>query len=222
MRFIQHLLAIVGFSLVAATVAASPAAPVSGTDYRTLDKPQQTDSGKKVEVTEFFWYDCPHCNAFDPSLEAWVKKQGDKINFKRVPVAFRDTFIPQQKLYYALEAMGKVNELHTKIFRAIHADRQQLDTDAQIAAYIAKQGIDPKKFADAYNSFGVQTKVQRATQLQAAYQVDGVPMLAVDGKYLTSPSIVAASAGGNRPEQLLFDATLQVADWLVAKSAKSH
>jgi thiol:disulfide interchange protein DsbA len=220
MRFIQHLLAVIGLTLVAVTASASPTAPVAGTEYRVLDKAQPTDSGKKVEVTEFFWYDCPHCAAFDPSLEAWVKKQGDKINFKRVPVNFRDTFIPQQKLYYALEALGKVNELHAKIFRAIHVERQQLDTDAQIAAYIAKQGIDPKKFADAYNSFGVQTKVQRATQLQAAYKVDGVPLLAIDGKYLTSPSIVGAGMGGNRPETILFDATTQVADWLVTKSAK--
>lgn len=219
MRFIQHLLAVVGFSLVAATVGASPTAPVNGTDYRTLAKPQQTDSGKKVEVTEFFWYDCPHCNAFEPSLEAWVKKQGDKISFKRVPVAFRDSFIPQQKLYYTLEAMGKVDELHGKIFRAIHVDRQKLDTDSEILAYVTKQGIDAKKFADFYNSFGVQTKVKRATQLQAAYQVDGVPLIAIDGRYLTSPSIVGASLG-NRPESILHEATLQVADWLVAKSAK--
>lgn len=220
MRFIQHLLAVVGLTLVAATAGASPTAPVAGVEYRVLDRAQPTESGKKVEVTEFFWYDCPHCSAFDPTLEAWVKKQGDKINFKRVPVNFRDTFVPQQKLYYALEAMGKVNELHAKIFRAIHVERQQLDTDAQIAAYIAKQGIDPKKFADAYNSFGVQTKVQRAAQLQAAYKVDGVPLLAIDGKYLTSPSIVGAGMGGNRPETILFDATTQVADWLVNKSAK--
>jgi thiol:disulfide interchange protein DsbA len=221
MRFIQHLLAVVGLTLVAATAGASPAAPVSGTDYRTLDKAVQTDTvGKKVEVVEFFWYDCPHCNAFDPSLEAWIKKQGDKINFKRVPVNFRASFVPQQKLYYTLEALGKVDELHTRIFRAIHVERQKLDTDEQILAYVTKQGVDAKKFTDAYNSFGVQTKVQRATQLQAAYKVDGVPLLAIDGKYLTSPSIVGAGFGGNRPEQLLFDATLQVADWLVAKSAK--
>lgn len=219
MRFIQHLLAIVGFSLVAATVGASPTAPVNGTDYRTLEKPQQTDSGKKIEVTEFFWYDCPHCSAFEPSLEAWVKKQGDKINFKRVPVAFRDSFIPQQKLYYTLEAMGKVGELHAKVFRAIHVERQQLETDSQIAAYVAKQGLDPKKFAETYNSFGVQTKVRRATQLQAEYKVDGVPLLAIDGRFLTSPSIVGAKMG-SRPESILHEATLQVADWLVAKSAK--
>ena len=219
MRFIQHLLAVASLSLFAATAGASPTAPVNGTDYRTLEKAQQVDSGKKVEVTEFFWYSCPHCSALEPALEAWVKKQGDKINFKRVPVAFRDSFIPQQKLYYSLEALGLVNSLHGKVFRAIHVERQPLDTDKQIADFIAKQGVDAKKFAEVYNSFGIQSKVQRATQLQAAYKVDGVPMIAIDGRYITSPSIVGASLG-NRPEAILHDATLQVMDWLVTKSAK--
>lgn len=219
MRFIQHLLAVATLSLFAATAGASPTAPVNGTDYRTLDKAQQTDSGKKVEVTEFFWYSCPHCSALEPALEAWVKKQGDKINFKRVPVAFRDSFIPQQKLFYSLEALGLVNSLHAKVFRAIHVERQPLDTDKQIADFIAKQGVDAKKFAEVYNSFGIQSKVQRATQLQAAYKVDGVPMIAIDGRYITSPSIIGASLG-NRPEAILHEATLQVMDWLVTKSAK--
>lgn len=219
MRFFQHLLVVASLSLMAATAGASPASPVSGTDYRTLEKAQPTDSGKKVEVTEFFWYDCPHCNAFDPSLEAWVKKNAGKIAFKRVPVAFRDSFIPQQKLYYTLEALGLVDALHAKVFRSIHVERKLLDTDKKIADFMALHGVDAKKFADTYNSFGVQTKVQRATQLQAAYKVDGVPMIAIDGRYVTSPSIIGASLG-NRPEAILHEATLQVMDHLVAKSAR--
>lgn len=219
MRLMRNWLAILGFGLIAASAAASPAAPVAGTDYRVLDKPQQTAAGKKVEVTEFFWYACPHCNALEPALEAWVKKQGDKISFKRVPVAFRDSFVPQQRLYYALEAIGKLDQLHGKVFQAIHGERQQLENDAAVLAFVTKQGVDAKQFQDAYNSFGVQTKVQRATQLQALYRVDGVPMIAIDGRYVTSPSIVGAGLG-NRPESILHDATLQVMDWLVAKSAK--
>lgn len=219
MRLLQKLLAVASLSLFAAVAGASPSSPVNGTDYRTLDKPQATSGGKKVDVTEFFWYSCPHCNALEPSLEVWVKKNADKINFKRVPVIFRDTFIPQQKLYYTLEAMGLVDSLHAKIFRAIHTERQHLDTDKQIADFIAKQGVDMKKFNDTYNSFGVQTKVRQAAQLQADYQIDGVPTIAVDGRYLTSPSIVGAGLGGNRPEAALFDATFQVLDFLVTKSA---
>lgn len=221
MRLIQQLLAALGFGLVAMAATASPASPVSGTDYRTLDKAQPTESGKKVEVTEFFWYACPHCHAFEPALEDWVKKQGDKIAFKRVPVAFRDSFVPQQKLYYTLEAMGKVDELHKKVFDAIHVGRQSLDTDAAIADFVAKQGVDKKKFLDLYNSFGVQTKVRRASQQQEAYKIDGVPTVAIEGRYLTSPSIVGASIG-SKPEAVLQSSALQVMDWLVAKAAKEQ
>jgi thiol:disulfide interchange protein DsbA len=219
MRFLQHLLAAVSLTLVAATAAASPANPQNGIDYRTLDKAQQTDSGNKVEVIEFFWYSCPHCFAFEPSLVEWVKKQGDKIVFKRVPVAFRDSFIPEQKLYYTLEAMGKVDELHNKVFHAIHAERQRLDNDAAITNFMVKQGVDKDKFLEVYNSFGVQAKARRAAQMQTAYRIDGVPMVAVDGRFLTAPSIVSASLR-NQPEHALHAATLQVVDALVARAAK--
>jgi thiol:disulfide interchange protein DsbA len=219
MRFLQHVLAALSLTLVAATAGATPANPQNGIDYRTLDKAQQTDSGNKVEVTEFFWYSCPHCFAFEPSLAEWVKKQGDKIVFKRVPVAFRESFVPEQKLFYTLEAMGKVDELHKKVFNAIHVDRQRLDNDAAIVNFMVKQGVDKDKFLEVYNSFGVQAKARRATQLQTAYRVDGVPMVAVDGRFLTAPSIVGASVG-NQSEQALHAATLQVMDALVARSAK--
>jgi thiol:disulfide interchange protein DsbA len=221
MRFLQHALAALSLTLITATAAASPANPQSGVDYRTLDVAQPTESGKKVEVTEFFWYSCPHCNAFDPALTAWVKKQGDRISFKRVPVEFRDSFVPQQKLYYTLEAMGKLDELHSKVFYAIHHDRQRLDTDAEIADFVAKQGVDRNKFLDLYNSFGVQAKARRATQLQADYKIDGVPTIAIDGRYETSPSIVSANAG-NQSEAASQEATLQVMDALVNKVEKEH
>lgn len=221
MRFLQHVVAVLSLSFMALGVGATPASPVSGTDYRTLDKPQSTDSGKKIEVTEFFWYSCPHCNAFEPVLSDWVKKQGDNIVFKRVPVAFNESFGPEQRLYYALEAMGKSEELQRKIFHSIHVERQALNKDGPIADYIVKQGIDKTKFLDLYNSFGVQSKVRRAVQLQEAYKVDGVPMIAIDGRFVTSPSIVGAGMG-SQPEPVLQAATVQVMDWLVAKAQKER
>ena len=217
MRFLQHLLAALSLALFAAGANAAPNNPQNGLDYRTLDKAQQTDAGKKVEVIEFFWYACPHCYALEPELAAWVKKQGDNIVFKRVPVAFRDSMAPHQKLFYALEAMGKADELNPKVFNAIHVQKQRIDTDATILDFIVKQGVDKQKFLDAYNSFGVQSKAKRATQMMQAYQVDGVPLLAVEGRYLTSPSIVSASVG-DRPEPVLHQATFQVMDWLVNKA----
>lgn len=220
MRFLKQVFASLCLGLLAFTTGATPANPQPGVDFLVLNKPQPTDSGKKVEVIEFFWYSCPHCNAFEPDLEAWLKKAGDNIVFKRVPVAFRDSMIPEQKLYYALEAMGKAEEMQMKIFNAIHVQHQSLNTDAAIADYIPKLGIDKQKFLDLYNSFGVQSKVRRAAQLQQAYQIDGVPTIAIDGRYLTSPSIVAASLG-NVPEPALHAGTLQVMTWLVAQAAKA-
>ncbi|EJN09755.1 thiol:disulfide interchange protein DsbA/DsbL [Herbaspirillum sp. YR522] len=223
MRFYQQLLAAVSFGVLAMSasvnVAASPANPQVGSDYRVLEQAQPTEAaGNKVEVIEFFWFDCPHCAAWDPSLTAWVKKQGDKINFKKVPVAFRDTFVPQQKLYYALEAMGRAEELAPKIFHAIHVENQRVNTDKTILAYIEKAGVDKQKFLDLYNSFGVQTKARRAAQLQEAYKVDGVPMIAIDGRFVTSPSVVGVALA-NQPESMQQAAALQVMDHLVNKVA---
>ncbi|MDB5797488.1 MAG: thiol:disulfide interchange protein DsbA [Paucimonas sp.] len=219
MRLIRQFVAACSLGLLALGAMATPANPQPGTDYRVLDTAQPTEPGKKVEVTEFFWYACPHCFALEPSLNDWVKKNSEHIVYKRVPVAFRDSFIPQQKLYYTLEALGEVERLHGKVFNAIHVDRQALNTDATITDFVVKNGVDKKKFLDAYNSFGVQTKSRRATQLQADYKIDGVPTLAVGGKYLTSPSIVGA-AMGSQPEPVLHGAALQVLSHLVAKVEK--
>lgn len=213
-QYFRQFLAAATLGLVALSAAAAPATPVQGVNYRLLPKAQQTDAGKKIEVTEFFWYSCPHCAAFEPSLEDWVRKNADTVSFKRVPIAFRDSFVPQQKLYYTLEAMGKVDQLHKKVFQAIHTERQQIDTDDSILAYVVKQGVDKKQFQDLYNSFGVQTKVRRAVQLQEAYGVDGVPMVAIDGKYITAPSMLGATMRG-QPETALHAATLEMLDALV-------
>lgn len=219
MRLLSRILLAASFSLLAAGASATPENPQNGKDYITLAKPQQTDAGNKVEVLEFFWYNCPHCNAFEPSLSDWVKKQGDKIVLKRVPVAFRPTFEPQQRLYYALEAMGLAEEMQKKIFRAIHVERKPLDTEAQIVDFITKQGIDKQKFMSHYNSFSMSAKVKRAIQLQADYQIQGVPTVAIDGRYVTSPSIIS-EANGRQPEPVLYANTLKVMDWLVDKAAK--
>ncbi|WP_343586245.1 thiol:disulfide interchange protein DsbA/DsbL [Herbaspirillum sp.] len=222
MRIHRQLLAAVGFGVLALSAGvnagASPANPQAGVDYRVLSQAQPTDSGSKVEVVEFFFFDCSHCASWDPSLTAWAGKQGDKISFKKIPVAFRDRSVPQQKLYYTLEAMGKADELAPKIFRAIHVEKQRLNTDKTILANIERIGLDKQKFLDLYNSFGIQTKVRRVAQLQEAYKVDGVPMIAIDGRYVTSLAVVGAGLG-RQPEAALQAATLQVMDHLVAKAA---
>jgi len=157
-----------------------------GKDYRRLDKPVAPDApAGKVDVIEFFWYSCPHCNAFEPALEAWVKAAPKDLSIRRMPVAFNASFVPQQKLYYALEGMGKLDEMHAKVFRAIHVEKQKLAKDDEILAWVAKQGVDAAKFKEVYGSFTVSNQIRRASQLQDAYGVEGVPSMGVAGKYYT-------------------------------------
>ena len=158
--------------------------PVAGTDYLALDPlaPVEAPVGK-IEVLEFFWYNCPHCNAFEPVLAAWLKNLPKDVYFRRVPVAFREEFVPQQRLYYALEAMGLVDKLHAKVFAAIHAEKQNLGTAEAIAAWVGKQGVDRATFTQQFNSFGVVTKANKARKLQDLYQIQGVPSLGVAGRF---------------------------------------
>lgn len=180
--------------------------PVEGTDYLQLDRIVPVDAPPgKVEVLEFFWYACPHCNALEPRLEDWLKKLPPDVAFKRVPVAFRDDFVPQQRLYYALEAMGKVDELHAKVFNAIHVNHEALNREDAIVAWVGKQGLDSAQFKELYNSFSVSSKARRATQLQDAYKVQGVPSFGVAGRYYVE---------GER--------SLQIVDYVVAEARKPH
>jgi len=163
--------------------------PQEGIDYLTLDKRAPVDGAPgKIEIIEFFWYSCPHCNAFEPSFDAWTKKVPKDVVVRRVPVAFRDSFVPQQRLFYTLEAMNKLEDLHRKVFHAIHVEKQKVDTQDTITAWIEKQGVDKAQFTEFYNSFAVQTKARRATQIQDAYKVSGVPALGVAGRFYTDGS----------------------------------
>jgi protein dithiol oxidoreductase (disulfide-forming) len=185
--------------------------PEEGTDYLALDKRVSVDAPQgKVEVIEFFWYSCPHCNAFEPKLEAWSKKLPADVVLKRVPIAFRDDFVPQQRLYYTLEALGKLGELHAKVFQAIHAERQMINREELILEWAAKQGLDQAKFKELYNSFSVSTKARRATQLQEAFKVQGVPAIGVAGRYYTDGTMAGT-----------MDRALQVTDFLIAEARKA-
>jgi len=212
-------LATICFATIALTAAAASTAPRIGVDYRILNTPQHTDSDKKVEVLEFFKYFYPHCNSFEPLLTDWMKKQNNNIVFKRVPIAFDNEMIPQQRLYYALKAMSKTKELHKKVFSAIHVERKPLKKKNAIVDFIVKQGIDKQKFTSTYNSFRIQTLAHHASQLQEAYKIDGVPTVAIDSRYMTSPSIASTGLPPTKSEPIMQAAALKVMDFLVAKAA---
>ena len=185
--------------------------PEDGVEYMTLDKKVNVDAPPgKVEVIEFFWYSCPHCNAFEPKLVAWIKKLPADVVIKRVPVAFRDDFVPQQRLYYTLEALGKLDELHNKVFLAIHGERVPLQREDQIAEWIEKQGVDKAKFKELYNSFSVSSKARRASQVQDQFKVTGVPSIGVAGRWYTDGELARN-----------MDRALQVTDYLIAEARKA-
>ena len=165
-----------------------------GFDYRILPITQPVETKGKVEVIEFFWYGCPHCYDFEPELSAWVKRQPKDVVFRRVPVAFRDDFLPHSQMYYALESMGKADALNEKVMYAIHKENKRLLTEPEIADWVASQGIDRNTFLATYRSFAVVSKARAAKQLTEAYRIDGVPTIVMQGKYVTSPSIAGTKA----------------------------
>ena len=200
----------------AALAGASPTSPREGAEFTLLQESQPTDSGKKVEVIEFFAYYCPHCYAFEPRLAAWVKKQGDNIVFRRVHVPRGEAVAAQQRLFFTLEALGMLEQFHGKVFKAYHVERLPLLQDEQVFDWASRAGIDRARFIDTYRSFGVQAKVRRAQAMMESYRITHWPMIAIDGRFLTSPGMLAESGqvGGNDALQ----ATLQVMDVLVARA----
>ncbi len=203
-------LAATGFaasSLFAAGRALAQGGPVEGKQYKKIDPPVPATATGKIEVIEFFSYGCPHCNAFEPLIAAWSKKLPADVSFTRLPVPFLANFENLMRTYYSLETMGLVETMNPKVFAAIHVERNYLEKPADIAALMAKNGVDAAKFTSMFNSFSVATSVTRAKKLMAEYKIDGVPTLTVQGRYMTSPGL----AGG-------FDQTFAVVDYLVQRA----
>ena len=202
------------FSLAALTAAGLPLIaqaqgkkPEEGVDYLSLDKRIPTEVGEgKIELIEFFWYSCPHCTAIEPRFASWVKAAPKDVVVKRVPVRFRDDFEAQQRAYYVFESLGVVDAMHGKLFHAIHTERQQLSSAAALAAWAGKNGLPEQKFTETFNSFGVATKARRATQLQEAFKVQGVPSLGIAGRFYTDGSLTQT-----------MDRALQVAEFLIGE-----
>lgn len=213
--------ALIAATMVASTAFASPADPKNGVDYQTLAAPQPVQAtGKKVEVIEFFAYHCPACNMIEPTLKQWVKKQGDNIVMRRIPLPFQGALDPEARLFLTLEAMGKIDQYHDRVFQAVHVQRQRLMKDDQIIEWAVKNGLDKAKFMETWNSFGVTTKLRRLQQVSSAYKVSGTPTIVIDGKYVVSPGQVG-EANKIRDGAQVLQATTQVMDALVARAART-
>lgn len=186
------------------------AQPTLGAEYRQLDTAQSTDVPGKIEVIEFFWYGCPHCYRFEPVLEPWIKKLPKDVHFRRVPAMFNEPYARGARAYYALEAIGEAQRVHKALFEAIHSGGNlRAEEEAPLTEWLGKQGVDTKKFAAAYRSFSVEGKLKRAAQLTQAYKIDGVPAMAVNGKYVVNTESIKS-----------FEHLLAITDYLVEKTRK--
>ena len=173
-----------GALFLALAMQAASAALVAGRDYVALSPPQPVETGDKIEVLEAFSYACPHCYVFEPKLSAWAKSLPADVVVRKLPVSFnRPDWANLTRVYYTLEVLGEAGKLHGKVFDAIHAENIDLAKPEVLFDWAAKQGIERKKFADAYNSFTVTTKAARLAQLTRNYGVESVPSIIVDGKY---------------------------------------
>jgi len=198
---------------VLATNARAQTAPVEGVHYVRLAEAAPAGAAGKIEVIEFFWYECPHCNGFEPALDAWARRQPEDVAFRRVPVWFREEpFSAQQRLFYTLEALGVLPTLHRKVFFAIHNEHLRLRTAEDLSAFALRNGIDPLKFVATYNSFGVQSKSLQARQTAAAYKIDAVPAMGVQGRYYTNGILANAGVASGSTDRMLG-----VVDALIAK-----
>jgi len=202
-------------ALVFSTAAFAQIAP--GKDYRVINPAQPTDSGKRVEVLEFFWYGCPHCNALQPPLRVWLKQKPADVDFKRVPAVFDNGWLPLTFAYYALDAMGAADKLHYDVFAAIHEQKVRLSDRDVLFDWVAKHGLDKQKFADTYNSFGVKSRGMRSIEMTKNYDIPGTPAITVDGKYLVAPSMIL------KPDRSVdYERYFQVLDQVIAMARKER
>ena len=211
---------IAGLLLMAGVAAAEPGYQ-EGVQYRLVDNPQRITSSAKVEVAEFFSYGCHICYEIEPSLESWVKARTDRIDFLRVthgPDFFRRSWGVYGQSYYALETLGAADKLNGPLFKAIHQDKERLDSQGRMADFVAKQGIDKKAFTAAYDSFAVRTKLKQA---QAQWERFGIlllgtPAFVINGKYIVSPGFQQHV----QEKDAKLSETLKVMDYLIAKESK--
>lgn len=200
-------LAVLAAAVLSFSALAAPDEAFEGHDYARLEQALPVATGKKIEVLEFFWYRCPHCNALEPDLNAWLKKLPKDAEIRRVPAVFRDDWMPGAKIYYALEQMGQLARLHDKVFDAYHRQNLNLNDPAVLGPWVAKQGVDRAKFEAIYNSFSTQSRAMQGARLATLAGISGVPSFVVDGKYTTS-------MGMTQSEPRLFE----VLDQLIVKA----
>ena len=207
-------------TLWAGVVSASPPNPVRGAEFQVLGNPMPVRAAeKKVEVIEFFMYHCPACNAMEPALQDWLKKMGDKVEFRRIHLPYYGETDPEARMFLTLEALGMDKEMHARLLITWHVQRKRLRSDQDNLSWAVTHGIDQKTFLDAYNSFSVLSMMKRLPRLVESYGVTSTPTFVIDGRYVTQTSMVV-EANPKLTNDEVLPAAFQVMEVLVERVAK--
>lgn len=178
---------------------------VNAADYKVIDSSARPGESDRIQVTEFFWYGCPHCYRFAPLIEDWKESKPDDVAFRHIPAVLSDRWALHGRAFFAAQALGVVDEFHWPMFRAMHEDGKRMRSEEEIGEFVDSLGLDGEEFVGAMNSLGVDTRMRRARDLQQTYGVSGTPSVVIDGRYITSGS----QAGS-------FDRMIEVIDERVA------
>ncbi|HHM04380.1 MAG TPA: thiol:disulfide interchange protein DsbA/DsbL [Gammaproteobacteria bacterium] len=200
------------FLLCLLPLAATAAPLLEGRDYQRIIPAQPTDSPPgKVEVVELFWYGCPHCHRFQPYMERWVKRQGGKISYRRMPAILAPHWAIHARAYYTAQALGALEQTHRALFDAIHIHKRRLDTEERLAGFYAEHGVDKEEFKKVFHSFTVETQFRRAQEMSRRYQVHATPSVVINGKYILNSEV----PGG-------FNGMLRIMDKLVKEELNAR
>jgi thiol:disulfide interchange protein DsbA len=187
-----------GFALAALALAGRAASQEitarQNIEYRVIPV-QPVETGERIEVIDFFWYGCPYCNELQPVLEDWIKRKPDDVAVRRIPAILRDSWAPHARIYYTLELLGEAERLHPRVYHSYHVEELSMSKPEVMEQWAAKNGIERRRWVDAYFSPEVDGRIARAFQATKRYDIQGTPSVVVDGRYLTSSSMTPTVRG---------------------------
>jgi len=190
----RGLLPFLALACLAGAAGAQEVRARQNLEYRLI-APQPVETGERIEIIDFFWYGCPYCNELQPALDEWTKRKPADVTVRRIPVILRDTWAPHARIYYTLELLGEAERLHAQVYRSYHVEELHMSKPDVMEQWAARNGIERRRWLDAYYSPEVDARIARAAQATKRYDVQGTPSLVVDGRYLTSSSMTATVRG---------------------------
>lgn len=178
-------------------------------DYERIDQPQPTKNSNKVEVIEFFWYGCPHCNNFDPYVQRWKKGLASDVEFILLPAIFRPEWEIHAKAFYTAQMLKVLDKIHPAMFNAIHNLGIPMSNEDQIKKIFLDHGVSERDFKRIFNSFAVESKLRKSKTIHRNYGVNSVPTMVVNGKYRTNAGLAGSNVN-----------VLKVVDHLITQERK--